>query len=406
MNHWLLSHRLFTSLRTDGFARFVNIVSVSAICLGTLSLLLSLSILNGYEERILETATQFTSHVEIRSSALDGITLSPSEVQRIRELQGVVSVDSILMREALIRTRTGIDGVVIHGMNAERIQQLKPALISGTLPADATCVIGEALARRLSLGIGDSVLFYSMSAQTPTADSIAAPPVPSATLFTRTISGIVATGMQSVDASMIVMPKRSLSTATGSTTGQVTMLTLELANPDRADITAVALLTILPPQYQIVTWKDRYASVANWIELQKQPIPIVLGLISIVAAFSLVSTLLVGVVLKTRSLAILASLGMPYSTLTGLVLRRGLWLGFVGTALGSSVAALLIGIQHTWHVLRLDGAIYYVSTLPVSLSIAPFILVPLSTILLAAIATIVPMVVVARQRIVRGIQFR
>ncbi|MBL0323446.1 MAG: hypothetical protein IPP80_13955 [Ignavibacteria bacterium] len=97
--------------------------------------------------------------------------------------------------------------------------------------------------------------------------------------------------------------------------------------------------------------------------MQKEPIPIVLGLISIVAVFTVISTLLIAVVEKTRSIAILMTIGMTPVRIMMIFLVRSITIGAMGSALGALVALAFVWIQSTWHLIRLDGAIYLVSEL-------------------------------------------
>ena len=391
---WTIAGRLSSSLRADGFARFTSVVSTAAIALGTLALLLSISILTGYEERILQTATQFTAHIELRSTLTGGFNLTAEQITSIQQLDGVQRAEPILVCEALARTRVGIDGVIVQGMDRSRLStSYAQSLTSGTMPSGSECVVGSELARRLGLAVADTLLLYAANTNNTT-------PV----VFTSKISGIVASGMQTVDGSLVAMDIRSLSKSLEQA-GNPSMMAITLDDPERAPRIAVKLLTMLPNDIAIVTWKDRFANVSNWIDLQKEPIPVVLGLISIVAGFTLISTLLTSIVLKTRSLTIFLSLGLSPKRIAGVVLIRAIRLGFVGSMLGAAIAYILVWIQHEFTPIALDGAIYYVSSLPVSLNLEPFILMPLLGIGLAIIAATIPMLVVVRLPVANALRW-
>jgi lipoprotein-releasing system permease protein len=401
MLSWWIALRLSQSLRTDAFARFTSIVSIASVALGTLALIVSISILDGYEERILETATRYTSHVEIRSKNPEGLHLTKAEMQSIKALDDVVLVSPIIIRESLARTRHGVDGVAIHGMESSRIERLlAPAITAGDQPTGDDCLVGAEIARRLNLRVGDTLLLYTASQ--PDYENVGDQ---LHVLIASKVSGLVTTGMQSVDAGLVAMRMDALQRATHASADGATMLAIELRDPERADRVALRLLTMLPRDNMIYTWKARYAGVAGWIELQKKPIPVVLGLISIVAVFTLLSTLLVSVVLKTRSLAILSALGSAPGALMLVVLFRGLRLSITGSVIGMAVAFVFAYVQHTWSPIALDGAIYYVSTLPVSLAPAPYLIILLITLALSVCASVVPMVVARRVRVTEALRF-
>ncbi|MBK9184376.1 MAG: hypothetical protein IPM83_15005 [Ignavibacteria bacterium] len=112
----LLAQRFARSLRAEGFARFTTIVSVFSVALGSLALIIAISVLRGYEEKIEETAMRFTSHVETKPILGDVIGNARGSMERVATIDGVSSVDIVLNREALARTRSGVDGIVLSAL--------------------------------------------------------------------------------------------------------------------------------------------------------------------------------------------------------------------------------------------------------------------------------------------------
>ncbi len=395
---WFLSSRLSASLRTDVFARITARASVMSVALGTFALIMSVSILTGYEERIQEAALKFTSHVEVRPQHISQHDLARL-LTSIHELNGVESTRMMFVREALIRSRNDVDGVVVHGVDPSSLQETFSGIVTeGTLPTSSDdCVIGADIARKLSLRTGDTALFYAEQHQ---SDGELTP-----VMFISRISGIVTSGMGMIDGSLVVMDKGELARVMGSDSLASAVITVTLADPNRADLLAIRLRTLYPDNAQVTTWKERFAGIAGWIELQKQPIPIVLALISLVAVFTLISSIVVSVVLKSRSLAILSTLGLKLHEIMAVMFVRGLRLGCTGGLLGASLAWILVFIQHTWAPVSLDSSIYYVSTLPVSLSPLPFLIITLGVILLSVIASCLPLIAIKRLRISQILRF-
>jgi lipoprotein-releasing system permease protein len=182
---------------------------------------------------------------------------------------------------------------------------------------------------------------------------------------------------------------------------------LLITSRDRTSLAAQqrALQQELGPEVMVFTYKDAFATVSTWIELQREPIPIILGLISLVAGLTMISTLLIAVVEKARSIAILLTLGMSPIRAGLIFVVRAVVISTLGAAIGLIVALVLLGIQHIWHPITLDGALYYVSELPVSFPLMPMIIVPLSSIALALIVGLVPMVVAMRVRPATALRF-
>lgn len=394
--YWTIAKRFSRSLGTDGFARFTAIASIASIAIGCFAVIVSMSVLRGYEEQILEVALRFTSHIEIRPADGTDLILHNSTIRTIKGVRGVIDAEPVLLREALARTRGGVDGVIVQGLPQGRLRRLLPGtLVRGNLPATAgEGVVGSELARTLALDIGDTLALFSASA---------ASTVP--TVAGLRVCGIFTSGMSSVDGASVITNTQTLRQAFGMPPTAVSMIAVELNNPSEAYRVAARLLHVVPGNTMLIPWQDRYASISGWIELQKKPIPIIMGLICIVAIFTTISSLLVSVVLKTRSLAILASLGMSSNSLMMVVLIRALRIGISGSVLGSAMALLLTWVQHTWKVISLDGTVYYLSSLPVSLNAWIFITVPMITIVLSAVAAVVPMLRISRLSVSRVLRW-
>jgi len=383
-----IASRFSRSLRS-GFARFTTLVSIGSVALGCTALIVSMSVLRGYEEMIEETALRYTSHLELRRFD-GGVVPHADDLQRrLHQFDHVRRVDPLLVREALVRTRGGVEGAVLHGLTSARM----PLLVPNGLQGGAG--VGAEIARHLGVQVGDTVVLYASDGSSAEARPI---------LFSSRVDAIVRTGMQTIDESVIVMDLAQLQQALRLAPADVSHLAVELDDPTLAR-TIAAQMAPQTEGLMMITWEDRFQAIASWIELQKQPIPIVLGLISLVAVFTLVSTLLVTVVEKTRSLAILLTIGMSPGQVMGIVALRGLRISAAGALIGVTISAAFAVIQRTWQPITLDGAVYYVSALPVSADPAPYLIVPLISIVLAVAASVVPMLAVRRVQPARALRF-
>lgn len=389
----LIAQRFSRGLRT-GLARFTTIAAVVSVAIGCLALILAMSILKGYEEQIIATASSTMAHIEIQS--LDPLAeIPPRLIAQLNDVPDVQSVETVITKEALVRSSSGekggIEGVLLLGAQPARLTALTGTAAgssNGNLPS---AWVGVEVARTLQCSPGDTLVMYT---------SKASQQVP--IIMAVQVRGLLRTGMHSVDASMIAMQQADVQTVVGSSAASV-LLTLN--DPLRASAVAQHVTGMVPPSMFVRTWQDRFQAVASWIEMQKRPIPIVLGLMSLVAMFTVASTLLVAVVEKTRSIAILITLGIPPARVVRIIALRGLVLSATGAVLGAGLAWTLAMIQHTWQPIRLDGAVYFVTALPVSLDPLPYVLVPALAILLAVIASVAPALLIRRIQPVRALRF-
>lgn len=419
----LIASRFAFSLRRNGFARFTTLVSVASVALGCIALIVAMSVLRGYEEAIVETANQFAAPIEVRPLFGQTIPEAHSVMHTIEALPGVQHVDPTLSREALARTRKGVDGVLLLGATPQRMRELNNAIVprestkatqqnvtsdraangaaSGALNGASNgalngALVGVELATRLALKPGDTLVLYASS----TSENSTAP-----LLFTVSIRDVIRSGMQSFDDAVVVMDMQALQSALHLDVAEASGIAVYPSEGVEVDDLANRVGAAIGPRLFPLTASQRFQSMASWIALQKEPIPIVLGLISIVAVFTIISTLLIAVVEKTRSVATLRCLGMTSRAIMSVFALNGLRIGLTGVTVGTSISFAFLFAQKHWEFIRLDGAIYYLSALPVSLSPLPFILIPSISLVLCLLASVIPMILAARVSPVRALRF-
>ncbi len=391
-----IARRFTESLRGDRFSRLATIVSVASVALGSMALIVSVSILQGYQDAIERTALQFTADIEIKPRFGGLLTAPDANADALGSTAGISSVDRLLAREALVRGRNGIDGVMLVGMSPDRLNRLMvPLIVRGESGVhENEVMIGSGLARRLSVGPGDTLLVYSSDEQHTTPH-----------IFQSRIGAVIECGMTSYDESVVVFHRRVLSRHLRVDTSAASSLLLTSSDRDNLNTQQRAIQQALGQNVVVLTYHDSFATVSSWIELQREPIPIILGLISLVAGLTMVSTMLIAVVAKSRSIAILITLGLSPLRAGLIFVTRAVTLSAIGSLIGVIAASVLLLIQATWHPVQLDGALYYVSTLPVSFPVAPYLVVPASSIVLAMLVGLAPMVVAMRVRPAQALRF-
>lgn len=391
-----IARRFAQSLRGDRFSRFATVVSVASVALGCTALIVSMSILRGYEEAIEATALQFTADIEVKPRF--GGMLADTEVTATRAAShdGIIAIDRVLAREALVRGTHGIDGVMLVGMSPERLNNLmRPLVVRGESAIhENEVMIGSGLARRLAVAPGDTLVIYSADDQRETPR-----------VFQSRVGAIIECGMTSYDESVVVFHRRMLAQHLRVDTSAASSLLL--TSSDRATLSTQqrSIQQALGRDVVVLTYHDSFATVSSWIELQREPIPIILGLISLVAGLTMISTLLIAVVEKSRSIAILLTLGLSPLRVGFIFVTRALAISALGSVIGIVLSITLLVIQDQFQVITLDGALYYVSVLPVSFPIAPMLLVPLASITLAVVVGLAPMAVAMRVRPSRVLRF-
>ena len=391
-----IARRFSQSLRGDRFSRFATIVSISSVAIGCMALIVSMSILRGYEDAIKTTSLQFTADVEIKPR-FGGLLANPlSYAETALASEHVASADYLLSREALVRSSHGIDGVMLVGMSPERINRLMvPLIVRGESGVHMNEVmIGSGLAKRLTIVPGDTLIVYS-------SDELRETP----RVFQCRVGAVIQCGMTSYDESVVVFDRRMLAQWLRIDTSSASSILVTSTNREGVAAQQRSLQQALGPGVLILTYEDSFATVSSWIELQREPIPIILGLISLVAGLTMISTLLIAVVEKSRSIAILITLGLSPMRAGLIFVTRAVAMSVTGSLIGLALAITALVIQKEWQIITLDGALYYVSVLPVSFPIVPMVVVPLTSIVLAGLVGVVPMIVAMRVRPAQILRF-
>jgi lipoprotein-releasing system permease protein len=222
------------------------------------------------------------------------------------------------------------------------------------------------------------------------------------------VQGIFRTSLSSIDGQIVftaAAPARSL---TGLASSSVSRFDVTVTDFSRVDSVAAQLDRTLgfPATARTIRQIQPYSSLFAWVNLQQGIIPLVIGVIVIVAAFNIVGILLMMILEKTREIGVLQSLGTSQTTLKRLFLSVGLLIGMVGTTIGSGLAFLLSSIQKQFGIIPLPEEAYYMTTAPIALNPFDYLLVAVVTLVLCGLAAYIPARVAARIEPVQAIRFQ
>jgi lipoprotein-releasing system permease protein len=180
---------------------------------------------------------------------------------------------------------------------------------------------------------------------------------------------------------------------------------IRLTNVDSAAAVALRVQELLGYPHFGRTVFDTYRNLFSWIELQKKPIPIILGLIIVVATVNIIGTLLMMVLDKTREIGILASMGATRRGISAIFLRQGMIIALNGIAAGNILAFVLCYLQRELRFLSLPSDIYFMTSVPVLLRPEYFLFVSAVTLVLCLLTSLIPARLAARLHPVTAIRF-
>ena len=398
-----LAHKFGTSLKKRGFIAFTRIVAILSISIGCMALLLSMAILDGFKQALEQNAVKFTAHIRIQS--FNG-EMPPPLPQTVNEFPGIASAETALQKEGLIKKRGGdIEGVLLKGIDddlefSSRPKELRKGTFTFSNDSVREIIIGERLAATMNMQCGDTAIITSMI----TDSSSSGIPLPVTQKYT--IVGLYKTGMSQYDELYVFLPRKALTSLLGTNADARSHYEVMVKPEHDIAIIAQQLQDIVPYPLFVQTVFDLHAGMFHWIELQKKPIPIVLSLIGIVAVMNILTSLLIIVIEKTRSIGILKSLGMKQSSIMIVFSMQGLGLGIAGIALGCFCSYGLCMLQQHYEIIKLNGDLYFIDTLPIAMKAWHYYLVCGSALLLSFLSTFIPSFIAARISPTTSLRFR
>ncbi|ADH86002.1 lipoprotein-releasing ABC transporter permease subunit [Desulfurivibrio alkaliphilus] len=389
---WFISRRYLQAKRRKGFISLISLISVAGVMVGVAALIVVLAVMTGFTAEFRDKILGINSHIIVQQPGYE-IDNYHEPARRIAAIPGVAGVTPYIYGQAMITGGVGGTGAIVRGIDPEtvnRVLQLEDYLEAGELaglaaPANRRAapgvILGKDLARNLGVGLDDRVKLISAAGPlTPMGV------IPQITTFR--VAGLFASGMYEYDSSLAYL---SLDTAREfmDLGDRVHGLEVRVDDINRADRIARAINDELGPSYHARDWMNMNRQIFSALALEKAALSVIMTLVVMVAAFNIVSTLIMVVMEKTRDIAILKAMGATDRSIMRIFMYEGLVIGTVGTGLGVTVGLGLCEILSRYRFIDLPD-VYPISTLPVQVLPQDVILISLAAVLITFLATIYP----------------
>ena len=387
---FFIAKRYLKSKKSSKFISIITIISVLGVLIGVAALTFVLSMMNGFEKEVRSRIIGTTAHVTIFPAMGEGMDDYEALLPEINEEKHVVATAPFVYSKAAIASKVESDGIIVRGIDPKKekeVSDIQENLLAGSFDFEQTevpgIVLGANLAERLGVSLGDEVVLFSMSKEDLTAGWT----IPKATKFQ--LVGMFETGMFEYDASLSYISLKSAQKLF-NLGDRVTGLQVKIDDLYKAKSIAQRLDEKLGYRFYALDWMHMHKNLFSWMALEKYAMFIVLSLIVAVAAFNIISTLIMVVLEKKKDIGILKSLGSTSSSIMRIFMFEGLVVGVVGTILGSVLGYFLCWIQRTFRIISLPAEIYFINSLPVDTRVLDFILVALAAIAITFLATLYP----------------
>ena len=394
---WLIGTRYLRSAHRRGFVSFVAVMSVCGLMLGVATLVVVLSVMNGFERELRSRILAVTAHATL--SGLSG-TLGDWRVleQRVERQRGVLAAVPYVESQAMLANGRVMTGATVRGILPEeerRATGLAQRVVQGRL-ADLSdggygIILGTALARELGVAVGGSVVVIApQGTATPTGVV--------ARMRRFRVVGLFSSGMYEFDRGL-ALTHMSDAARLFRLGDAVTGLRLALADPLKAPSVARRVALALGGQgFYVSDWTQDHANFFRSIEITKTMMFVILSMLVAVAAFNIVATLVMIVKEKQGDIAILRTLGAAPRNVLAIFAVQGVLIGLAGTLLGALLGktiadhlqTLVGGLERLLGTQFMDARVYYISDLPAYVEGLDVLRVCAVALVLCAVATVYP----------------
>ena len=378
--------------RKQTFISIITAISVSGVAVGVMALIVVLAVMSGFEKELKDRILGATAHVHVTS--LEGSVPDPFALaRRVGEMDGVAATSPYIFSQVMISSGTASTGGVLRGVDVDtigKVTRLPRDIRKGriedlgkkTAKGPPGVILGKELAANLGVSTGDLV-----EVLVPGGNVTPMGAFPGVARFR--VVGLSESGMYEYDSSFAYVSLEEAGRLMGME-GRATGVEAKVDDIYQAGRIAARIKEELGYPYWAKDWMQSNRNLFSALKLEKVVMFIILVLIVMVAAFNIISTLIMVVMDKTKDIAVLMTLGATRKTIRRIFALEGLLIGVAGTFAGTISGGLLCYLLRRYEFIHLPSDVYYISTLPVALSPGILILVGVSSILICFLATLYP----------------
>jgi lipoprotein-releasing system permease protein len=407
---WFIALRYLRAKKKESIISVIAIFSLLGVALGVAALIVVMAVMNGFHTEISNKMTGFNGDILI--TGRNGVVTSYEKVvAQLTQNKEIQAATSIIDKQVMATTKAGASaGVAVKGVSLKDLKQRKMIannIIYGNIEdfQEANIIIGNELARNLRINVGDQITLIS-----PQGTATVMGMIPRIKTFN--IIGVFKSGMYLYDSSTVFMPLDTAQTYF-KLPHMVNNIELILHDKNHSDTLATKLYINLGPDYLISDWKVTNASYFEVLKTERVVMFIILTLIIVVAAFNIISSLIMLVRDKTKDIAILRTMGATSGSILRIFTICGSLIGIIGTMLGACLGLeFALNIENIRQLLQkitgntiFDPVVYYLSSLPADVKIADVSLVISISLALSFFATIFPAYKAAKTDPVQGLRY-
>ncbi len=388
--------RYTRSRRRNHFISFISLFSSLGIALGVIALITVLSVMNGFHKEIRERILGMASHGDVQ--ALDGrMDEWRQAMAAVRKNPRVLAAAPYIQAEAMLSHGKSVSGALVRGVDPaleKQVVDVERHMLHGSLdqlaPGRYGIILGSELAHSLGVGVGDKVTMVVPELNVTIAGS-----VPRMRRFE--VVGLFEVGMHEYDSGVAMVHLRDAARMLRMGDA-VTGVRIRIRDVWQARAVSLQLANQLPGIYRVLNWTDYHKNFFAALRMEKRMMGLLLFLIVLIAAFNIITTLVMMVVDKQSDIAIMKTFGASPGTIMRIFVVQGATLGIVGTAVGTLLGVILAlnledvvaWIEQAFGIHFIDPKVYYISKLPSQLQWSDVGLIAGGSLLLSLLMTLYP----------------
>ena len=401
--------RYLRAKRKQAFISLITLISIAGVAVGVMALIVVIAVMTGFENHLRTKILGINSHISVKNyegafcniesirQDVLGVSVPRNDLfSMIRGKHGdakVTATTPLVYIQALLSSGRAVSGAAIRGIEPDSIQKVFSVgkIIRGegleafenySESGIPPILLGKELARNLGVAVGQSIRVMLPSG---TITPVGMLPK----IRTFRVTGINTTGMYEYDTSLAFIPIEAAQRLLGLGE-KVHGLEIKVSDIYATDGLALAIQKRLGFPFWAIDWQQMSPNLFSALKLEKLAMFIILTLIVLVAAFNIVSTLIMMVMEKNQDIAILKTLGAMDKNILRIFIYNGLLVGFIGTILGVSGGVSLCFLLSRYKFIKIPSEVYYTDTLPILLHTSDVAIISISAILICFFATIYP----------------
>jgi lipoprotein-releasing system permease protein len=382
--------------RRNGFISFISGVSMLGIALGVAALIVVLSVMNGFQKEVRDRMLGVLSHIELFEPGGQAIPNLESVLATVRKNPEVVGAAPFVGAQALLARGEDMKGALVRGIDpalepqvTDLAKDLSQTVLPRLVPGEFGIILGGELARSLGVGTGDTVTLIAPSGQVPPAGVVPR-------IRQMSVVGTFDSGHYEYDSALALLHQDDA--ARIFRVEGPTGVRIKIRDLHQAREVAIELASQLDPGLLVRDWTRQNRTWFAAVQLEKRMMFIILTLIVAVAAFNLVSTLVMTVTDKRADIAILRTLGASPKSIMGIFMVQGAMVGVIGTGLGLllglgiafNIDTIVPALERALGASFLPQDIYLISRMPSDPQRSDIMPIAVISLVLAFLATIYP----------------